>query len=417
MDTAPTDLPTGMPASPPATSPPTCIPSPTAAHPEVGPLVITRGDGIFVEDDRAGATEGMSGLWCSALGFSHARVIEAGVRALRTLPYYHTFNHRSNPAAIELAQALLALAPVPMSKVFFANSGSEANDSAVKLVWYYHNASGRPAKKKIIARRRAYHGVTVAAASLSGLPANHRDFDLPIARILHVGCPHHYREALPGESEEAFATRPPRSWRRASSPKARHRRRLHRRAGDGRGRRDRAARHLLRQDPGRAAPPRRAADRRRGDLRLRPHRRHVRLVHLRPAPRHPHLRQGTVLRLPADLGGDGQRARARGHRRQQRAPRHLRPRLHLFGPPGGHRGGAGDPARLCRREHPGARGRGGAALPAGPARAGAAALGGRGARHRPDRRGGAGGGPRQWTALRADRQGRPALPSSRRKRA
>ena len=73
----------------------------------------------------------MSGLWCSALGFSHARVIEAGVRALRTLPYYHTFNHRSNPAAIELAQALLALAPVPMSVVFFANSGSEANDSAV----------------------------------------------------------------------------------------------------------------------------------------------------------------------------------------------------------------------------------------------------------------------------------------------
>lgn len=179
-----------------------------AAHPEVGPLVITRGDGIFVEDDQGRRyLEGMSGLWCSALGFSHARVIEAGVRALRTLPYYHTFNHRSNPAAIELAQALLALAPVPMSKVFFANSGSEANDSAVKLVWYYHNASGRPAKKKIIARRRAYHGVTVAAASLSGLPANHQDFDLPIARILHVGCPHHYREALPGESEEAFATR------------------------------------------------------------------------------------------------------------------------------------------------------------------------------------------------------------------
>ncbi|AOY92139.1 aspartate aminotransferase family protein [Cupriavidus sp. USMAA2-4] len=179
-----------------------------AAHPEVGPLVITRGDGIFVEDDQGRRyLEGMSGLWCSALGFSHARVIEAGVRALRTLPYYHTFNHRSNPAAIELAQALLALAPVPMSKVFFANSGSEANDSAVKLVWYYHNASGRPAKKKIISRRRAYHGVTVAAASLSGLPANHQDFDLPIARILHVGCPHHYREAGPGESEEAFATR------------------------------------------------------------------------------------------------------------------------------------------------------------------------------------------------------------------
>jgi 4-aminobutyrate--pyruvate transaminase len=94
-----------------------------------------------------------------------------------------------------------------MSKVFFANSGSEANDTAVKLVWYYHNAIGKPAKKKIIARRNAYHGVTVAAASLSGLMPNHRDFDLPIDRILHVDCPHHYRYAEPGETEEAFATR------------------------------------------------------------------------------------------------------------------------------------------------------------------------------------------------------------------
>jgi 4-aminobutyrate--pyruvate transaminase len=96
---------------------------------------------------------------------------------------------------------------VPMSKVFFANSGSEANDSAVKLVWYYHNAIGKPAKKKIIARKNAYHGVTVAAASLSGLVPNHRDFDLPIDRILHVDCPHHFRYAEPGETEEAFATR------------------------------------------------------------------------------------------------------------------------------------------------------------------------------------------------------------------
>jgi len=91
--------------------------------------------------------------------------------------------------------------------VFFANSGSEANDSAVKMVWYYHNAIGKPGKKKILARQKAYHGVTVAAASLSGLPTNHRDFDLPIDRISHVDCPHHYRYGLPGESEEAFATR------------------------------------------------------------------------------------------------------------------------------------------------------------------------------------------------------------------
>ncbi|CAN7646025.1 aminotransferase [Variovorax paradoxus] len=179
-----------------------------ATHPQLGPLVIQRGDGIFVEDDQGRRyLEAMSGLWCASLGFSNARLAKAGSEALHGLPYYHTFNGRSNPAAIALAEKLLALAPVPMSKVFFANSGSEANDSAVKLVWYYHNAIGKPEKKKIIARRNAYHGVTVAAASLSGLVPNHRDFDLPIDRILHVDCPHHFRYAEAAESEQDFATR------------------------------------------------------------------------------------------------------------------------------------------------------------------------------------------------------------------
>ncbi len=177
-------------------------------HAQVGPMVIRRGDGIFVEDDQGRRyLEAMSGLWCASLGFSNARLAKAGSDALHSLPYYHTFNGRSNEAAVELAEKLLKLAPVPMSKIFFANSGSEANDSAVKLVWYYHNAIGKPDKKKIIARKNAYHGVTVAAASLSGLISNHRDFDLPIDRILHVDCPHYFRYAEPGESEEAFATR------------------------------------------------------------------------------------------------------------------------------------------------------------------------------------------------------------------
>ncbi|XAH21210.1 aspartate aminotransferase family protein [Xylophilus sp. GW821-FHT01B05] len=179
-----------------------------AAHGQVGPLVITRGDGIHVEDEQGRRyIEGMSGLWCSALGFSHPRLVAAGTKALQTLPYYHTFNHRTNPAVAELSEKLLSIAPVPMARVFFANSGSEANDTAVKMVWYYHNAIGKPGKKKIIARQKAYHGVTVAAASLSGLAANHTDFDLPIDRILHVDCPHHYRYGQPGESEADFATR------------------------------------------------------------------------------------------------------------------------------------------------------------------------------------------------------------------
>ena len=179
-----------------------------ATHPEVGPFVIVKGDGVFVEDDRGNRyIEGVSGLWCASLGFGDERLAKVGSEALYSLPYYHTFNGRSNPAAIALASKLLEIAPVPMSKVFFANSGSEANDTAVKLIWYYHNAIGKPEKKKIIARRNAYHGVTVASASLSGLVPNHRDFDLPISNILHVDCPHYFRYAEPGESEEDFATR------------------------------------------------------------------------------------------------------------------------------------------------------------------------------------------------------------------
>ncbi len=179
-----------------------------ATHPQSDPLVIVRGDGIYVEDDRGRRyLEAMSGLWCASLGFSNARLAAAGSRALNTLPSYHTFTGRTNPAAIALAEKLLSVAPVPMSKVLFANSGSEANDTAVKLVWYYHNAIGKPKKKKIIARKNGYHGVTVAAASLSGLPTNHRGFDLPLDRILHVECPHHHRYAQPGETEDDFATR------------------------------------------------------------------------------------------------------------------------------------------------------------------------------------------------------------------
>jgi 4-aminobutyrate--pyruvate transaminase len=177
-------------------------------HETQGPLVITEGDGVFVRDEN-GKTylEALSGLWCVSLGFSERRLAEAAYRQMLKLPYYHTFAHKATDIGIELAEKLLSIAPVPMSKVFFVNSGSEANDTIVKLVWYYNNALGRPAKKKIISRGKAYHGVTVASASLTGLPNNHRDFDLPIANILHVECPHWYRFGQPGESEEAFATR------------------------------------------------------------------------------------------------------------------------------------------------------------------------------------------------------------------
>ena len=177
-------------------------------HETEGPMVIVEGKGIFVYDDQGKEyIEGLAGLWYAALGFSEERLAQAAAEQLRRLPCYHSFAHKSPLPTIELAAKLLEIAPVPMSKVFFANSGSEANDTVIKMVWYYNNALGRPEKKKIISRIKAYHGVTVATASLTGLPYNHRDFDLPIANILHTSCPHHYRFGQPGESEEDFATR------------------------------------------------------------------------------------------------------------------------------------------------------------------------------------------------------------------
>jgi 4-aminobutyrate--pyruvate transaminase len=177
-------------------------------HESEGPLVIARGKGVYVFDESGREyLEALAGLWCTALGFGEPRLSEAAYRQLNRLPYYHQFGGKANDVAITLAERLVKLMPVPMSKVFFNNSGSEANESAVKLVWYYNNARGRHRKKKIIARQRAYHGTTMVAASLTGLAASHRDFDLPIPQVRHTDCPYFYRYGKPGESEADFATR------------------------------------------------------------------------------------------------------------------------------------------------------------------------------------------------------------------
>jgi 4-aminobutyrate--pyruvate transaminase len=173
-----------------------------------GPLVITRGEGVYVYDDEGRRyLEGMAGLWCASLGFSERRLADAAYRQMCELPFYHSFAGKVPAISTELAERLIRIGPAGMAKALFANSGSEANDTAIKLVWYVNNALGRPQKKKIISRQRAYHGVTIASASLTGLAFAHNDFDLPIARILHTDCPHHYRGARPGESEEAYAAR------------------------------------------------------------------------------------------------------------------------------------------------------------------------------------------------------------------
>ncbi|MCW3474185.1 aspartate aminotransferase family protein [Limobrevibacterium gyesilva] len=177
-------------------------------HQEVGPMVISRGEGVRVWDENGkGYIESVAGLWCAALGFSNERLVQAATNQMRKLPFYHAFTAKSHEPMIDLAEMLIQRAPVPMSKAFFANSGSEANDTAIKMVWYFNNAVGRPKKKKIIGRIKGYHGITLAAASLTGLPANHRSFDVPLPGFLHTMAPHYYHAGLPGESEEEFATR------------------------------------------------------------------------------------------------------------------------------------------------------------------------------------------------------------------
>jgi 4-aminobutyrate--pyruvate transaminase len=177
-------------------------------HQEVGPVVITRGKGVRVWDDSGkDYIESVAGLWCASLGFDNERLVQAAVTQMRKLPFYHAFTAKSHEPMIDLAEMLIARAPVPMSKVFFANSGSEANDSAIKMVWYFNNALGREKKKKIIGRIKGYHGITLAAASLTGLPVNHRSFDVPLPGFVHTMTPHFYHGATPRETEEQFATR------------------------------------------------------------------------------------------------------------------------------------------------------------------------------------------------------------------
>ena len=173
-----------------------------------GPMVIVRGEGVQVFDEHGTAyIEGMAGLWCASLGFSERRLADAAYRQMTTLPYYHAFSGKVPGPVPALVDAMIRWAPVPMARVLFANSGSESNDTAFKLVRYYNNAKGRPLKKKIIARTKAYHGVTAAAASMSGLATMHQHFDLPLPGIVRVGCPHLYQFGLPGETEGQFVDR------------------------------------------------------------------------------------------------------------------------------------------------------------------------------------------------------------------
>jgi 4-aminobutyrate--pyruvate transaminase len=175
---------------------------------ETGPMVIERGEGVRVFDESGkDYIEAMSGLWSTALGWGEPALADVAAEQMRKLSFAHLFSGKSHEPGIALAEKLKEIAPFPVGKVFFANSGSEANDTQIKLFWYVNNARGRPQKKKIISRVKAYHGVTMVAASLTGLPANHKSWDLPFEFVKFASCPHYYRAAEPGESEEQFSAR------------------------------------------------------------------------------------------------------------------------------------------------------------------------------------------------------------------
>jgi 4-aminobutyrate---pyruvate transaminase len=177
-------------------------------HLDTGPTIYSKGKGIFIYDeDGREYLEAAAGLWCASLGFGVERLAKVAYDQMCKVGYYHIYRSSSNETAIELAAKLLELAPVPMSKVFFQCSGSEANDTAVKVVWYYWHAHGKPEKRKIIGRKMGYHGSTCAAASISGKPDMHQESGLPFDAFRHTEFPNYYRNQLPGESEEAFSAR------------------------------------------------------------------------------------------------------------------------------------------------------------------------------------------------------------------
>ncbi len=171
-------------------------------------MVITEGEGIYVRDDRGRRyLDCTAGMYCTALGFSEKELAEAAYAQMLRLPTYHTLLATTTPPSTALAEKLVEITPEKLTRVFLVNSGSEANDTIVKLIWYYNNALGRPEKKKIISRMGSYHGTTVAAASLTGIGPMQMGFDVPLKGFLKVDGPHMFRAMAAGEDEGAYATR------------------------------------------------------------------------------------------------------------------------------------------------------------------------------------------------------------------
>ncbi|MBO9643062.1 MAG: aminotransferase class III-fold pyridoxal phosphate-dependent enzyme [Pseudacidovorax sp.] len=177
-------------------------------HLDEGPSIITKGEGIYVEDEQGRRyLEGAAGLWCAALGFGNARLGAVAAKVMTEIGYYHNFRSASTQAAAELSAKLAAFAPEGMGKVLLQCSGSEANDTALKLVWYHWAGQGQPQRRKIISRWGAYHGTGAITSCLTAKANFHTGFGLPFDGFLYTGMPYHYRHAQPDEDEQAFSTR------------------------------------------------------------------------------------------------------------------------------------------------------------------------------------------------------------------
>ncbi len=179
-----------------------------AGHARSGPQIWQRGEGVYVYDNHGRKyLEGMAGLWCTALGYGEKELARVAAEQMETFCYGPLFAGKSNEPSIRLATKLSEWVPIEGARFLFGCSGSDANDAQVKLVRYYFNAIGKPSKRKILTRGNAYHGVTVATAALTGLPAFHKHFGLNMDDVIHLTSPHFYRQGRPGESEAEFVER------------------------------------------------------------------------------------------------------------------------------------------------------------------------------------------------------------------
>ena len=177
-------------------------------HEDSKPLILDKGEGIYVYDIQGNKyIEGLAGLWCNALGFGNESLVETAANQMQKFGYGSLFASKSHEPAIMLSEKLIEMSPYQEGKVFFGNSGSDANDTQFKLFTYLNNALGKPKKKKFLARKKGYHGITVASGSMTGIPANHKLFDLPLPNFFHTDTPHFYREQISNETEDGFVAR------------------------------------------------------------------------------------------------------------------------------------------------------------------------------------------------------------------